>query len=80
MAVPLPVVARRPETDRALRSSGRGDQLSQRLEDLIQLLVVSAEPSGGLSLKLSEPLLECGIEARIISILTTIRALATQHP
>jgi hypothetical protein len=53
----LPVVVRKPETDRALRPSGRGDQMSQRLEDLIQLLVVLAEPRSGLSLKLSEPLL-----------------------
>jgi hypothetical protein len=58
MAAHLPVVVRKPETDRALRSSEREDQLSQRLEDLIQLLVVSAEPCSSLSLKFSEPLLE----------------------
>ena len=60
MGAPL-LVVRRPETDRALRSGRRGDQLSQCLEDLIQLLVVPTELRGGLSLKLSELLLECGI-------------------
>src|SRR5436190_2585976 len=89
MAGRLPVVVRRPETDRALWSSGRGDQLSQRLEDLIQLLVVSAESRGALSLKLFEPLLECGIGGRRAAQLDERphdlnidhdRTLATQYP
>lgn len=89
MAGPQSVVVGWPEADWALRSSGRGDQLSQRLEDLIQLLVVPAELRDGLSLKLSEPLLECGVGSRGTAQLDERphdldidgdRALATQHP
>src|SRR6476469_4562608 len=90
MAAPLLlVVVRRPETDRALRSSGRGDQPSQRLEDLIQLLVVSAEPLSGLSLKLFEPILKrrvgggraAQLDERSHDLdIDGNRALAAQHP
>jgi len=64
--------------------------LSQRLEDLIQLLVVPTEPRSGPSLKLFEPIFKCRVgggraaqldeRPRMISILTAIARLLRSTP
>src|ERR1022692_4813444 len=53
-----------PEADRAFGLRGWGDQLSQRLEDFVQLLVVLAEGCFGLSLEVFKVSLDRGVRGR----------------
>ena len=57
----LLVALGQPEADRVLGLRGWGDQLPQRLEDFVQLLVVLAEGGFGLSLEIFKAPLDRGV-------------------
>jgi hypothetical protein len=61
------VVFGQPEADRTFESRGWGDQLPQRLEDFVQLLVVLAKGSFGFSLEIFEAPLDRGVRGRSAS-------------